>query len=210
MRISKYFLAVLFMCTAVSTANAASVTLDSSNPTGNSAIYSSSDDYTFAGQFSSTNTILSWGLDVGPGDRFDMIVNVPAQFDMFATVTTGINGTGSILFSPSLTGAIPAGTSSSIPFDGDVFTGLLWASVAIGPSGVSFIDSLPGGVLDFGSIFDFASSNPNFNPGGGTGTGGGIGGGPGVSAVPIPAAIWLLAGGLGAFFSVRKKALSKA
>lgn len=178
-------ISILFFVFFISTfANAATVTVND----GDQFNFDAADTYIFTGALSSSNPIVTYGVNIELGESFNFLVNAPAEFDLGALMSTGPNGTGTGILDPNGTSSIAAGTSFLFPVTSNGNANILyWLSLAIGTEAYPIIDDVYGG--SFGASEYYSSS---------------------VSAVPLPAAAFLFAPALLGLMGLRKRASSKA
>lgn len=164
--------------------------------------YDVGDTYQFLGALSSSNTILTYGVNVDPGEIMSFVVSAPVEFDLQATLSTGPNGTGTGIITPNGTDLVYSGTSYDFLIDGNFFMGLThWLTVGIGSDAIPIIDNIYGGALDITSI----SSGDSFVPIVDDSGDGAAGAGNGSNSVPEPSTILLFSIALLGFASVRRK-----
>lgn len=155
--------------------------------------YNPADEYQFTGELSNSNQLLTYGFTVNPGQSFNFTVNAPTGVDIMSIMSTQSAGNGFGLASPNGTSIITGGTSFTYPVSGDVnIGGENWITLAIGPAAIAYINANYGGSIQVGDLL--TGTDQLYDPTQGNGDGGGP-----VGAVPIPAALPLMASALGLF-----------
>lgn len=164
--------------------------------------YDENDTYQFTGALSGSNPILTYGVNVDPGEIMSFVVNAPAEFDLQAAITTGPDASGTVILHTNGNGTIPLGTSYDFPIDGFVVPGITkWLSIGIDSEAITIIDNMYGGAFEVSS---FTETGPYGQSGGGS-TGGGSSGGNTGGSVPEPGTLLLFSAALLGLAGTRRK-----
>lgn len=174
-----------------STAQATLITVND----GDQFNYDAANSYYFDAAMSAADPTVTFGANVDPGESFIFTVTAPAEFDLYARLTTAPDGSGSaIVGGPNSMSTVYAGTSFDFVIDGNYFIGQTnWMSLSIGgiQAALDYAATLPGGLLPVGAVASSPDPNLSFL-GGDTGGSGGDNGDGGSSGNVPNAPTWLL------------------
>ena len=124
--------------------------------------------YVFSAQLTAADPFVTFGFNLDLGEEFEFEVTAPAEFDLFALITTGPDGSGFTIISPVDT-KVFAGTTFIFPISADSFASFPhWLTIAVDHTGPA-APFLPIDIGDF--------SQGTVMP---------------ATVVPIPAAVWLM------------------
>jgi len=147
----------LFLCLVPFYASAALITVND----GDSFNYNVNDTYLFTGALSSSNPVISYGVNVDPGEIMSFVVNAPVEFDLVAGVTTGSYGSGAVVINPNSFFRIYSGTSYDFLINGLDFAGQTkWLTLGVESTAISIIDEVYGGELPIDDISDYGQAVP--------------------------------------------------
>lgn len=178
MRISTVLLAFSMMLT--SAANAVTVVVND----GDWINFDPFITYSFVGELSNSNRMLTYGIKVDPGEYFQMTVHAPVEFDIEAVQSTGPNGTGTVIINPG-DFTIKAGALFTFPVSYQYFPGQInWISMYANDYALEVINTVYGGSISFGSLPD---------------------GTVGIPAIPEPSSYLLMLSGLALVGFVAKR-----
>lgn len=155
---------------------------------GDEFIYNSANEYFFSAELSESNPMVTFGVNIAPGDAFDFVVSAPTEIDLFALLSTEPNFGGITMVNPE-NDKIFSGNTFVFPINGDSFVGQTqWLSIAFTDidGAVAYLTTLPGGVLPIGAVLGSPETSFTFFGGETTGNGNNGNNNNGSTANPVP------------------------